>query len=407
MFINYVDSIVYVAILCTIGASLGITGLYMLISKMILPLWIKTLRKVDKNRSNELKKIHKKYFKLPKKVGKIVGWYMVIGVIAFGVMFGYRQEYTLADEFVWKEEEQIGQETQTFCVVERTDAKGQEWWKNAIRLSWLNESCELNEAGDIEISKKTFAYYYNHLASDYTTKGERVDTRKTLEDVGEDYNESKNEFEEIQNKTYSQLSPEQLWNGYKAGKKVCECINTSENIYHTGLLAEAAHARVFVLGEVSEETILYLAGAMVEFDEFEQFGKMRIGVGTEISKTDTYFNKGKMMYRECVWGKQIREVKIHCGMMAYTYFDILAQNVDANSPQAMTYIFYAGRTCLDILPYISDEELQKELCRRQLRYWENLEEQKGANYISQYKVEKKNAEELTSVKKQLEHNVNN
>lgn len=205
---------------------------------------------------------------------------------------------------------------------------------------------------------------------------------------------------------YEGVAPEKLWEGYNDGKIVIEKYVTSENIFQEGVLAESAHANQYTMFGGGIVTIRYLDGAIVQFEEFLQYVERDIGGGNYVDEKDVSFRIGKMMHREAANGSQDDKSRAHCEVYAYGCFLYCIENTDVYAPQYLTFLYYSGISCLNMMKYIDDKSSKEALCRAELEKWDELESLRGEKFCGFYNVEGKAEEDILTVRKYLKQRIN-
>lgn len=193
--------------------------------------------------------------------------------------------------------------------------------------------------------------------------------------ASDDFNKNLELFSGIVGEDSANIMPEELWNGHKAGLEVFDVYHTSENIYQTAVLAEAAHVNAYNIYKDDDWTPLYAAGAISSYEAFLDFAIRDAGMGQIIGETEISFFCGKILYRDSNTSKEVAiEECLHYKLFSYCSFDYSLDHLNIEDKNYLINLYYSGAVLMEMSSYIEDEEFLKELCSEQLEHWGKLDE---------------------------------
>lgn len=336
-----------------------------------------------------------------RRVLPITSWQvMLMIIVTFALVmlvvnkYQYRMVTKFAEELGW-----AGDSRETdFKEIRRETIETSDKVESPIHLDLYDQAFD-PETGYIgEDGIETYKNYVNEVFSVFPEKEDMT----IYGEEDEAFKQALDNFMGLVGTDYENVAPEILWEGYNDGEVVIEKYVTSENIFQDGVLAESAHANQYTMFRGGVETIRYLDGAIVQFEDFLQYVERYIGGGKYADEKDVSFRIGKMMHREADNDSQDNKTKAHCAVYAYSCFRYCEENADADDPQYLTFLYYSGVSCLDMMKYIDDTSLKEKLCDEEWKKWDELESLRGKNFCSFYNVEGKKEEDILTVKEYLE-----
>lgn len=189
-----------------------------------------------------------------------------------------------------------------------------------------------------------------------------------------------------------------LWEAYLAGEEVIKVNHTSENVFQTAVLAEAAQANEYKNSIPSDKTEEYMLGAIEKFEEFLTFIDRNAGNGFQVDPAVVCFRVGKMIYRESRNSNlNDPQKKLHYVLLAYSCFHFSVNQVDKDNEDYLCYLYYYGESTLNILNHIEEKELRATICNEQIEMWEHLDD----NYFTDHRVETKSSEDVKMIVEML------
>ena len=156
----------------------------------------------------------------------------------------------------------------TFSVMKRED--NEKRWKEALYYSWFLKAFR-NEENEFDgmLDRKGITYYQDQIISSLGKQGERYDVKRVVNEENSEYIFALDLFKKTVGSKEKDIQV--LWDAYKAGEKVQNYNDTSENVFQTGVLAETAHFYALEKESSSGESIQYAAGVFQQFDKFLTF----------------------------------------------------------------------------------------------------------------------------------------
>ena len=327
----------------------------------------------------------------------IIGIFFLFGLITTGVFIHF--EYVIEDEFAWSYQERKSINDSTFEIIERTKVEETELYEQRLHVNWYDDIFETESAS---ITQSVLDGYEKYVKNIYRIVPQQEDVIRET-DNDNMIEKKKTDFEKIVSSDNSTMTPEELWNGFMLGEDVIKIYYTSANVFQMAVLAESAHGYAIQYNQDINTSVVYSAGSNEKFEEFLKFSNRNAGDGLEVSEDQVCFRVGKMLYCDSQgYNGENEKMAKHCGVYSYVCFRLSEEMVDSRDPDYLLYLYYCGLGCLNILPFIEDESLCKEICCEELSKWEKLEENIGENYIRGYNVENKSVEEILEVRDILE-----
>ena len=387
MLVKYVDTIAYSCIMVLI--CLGVILLF-----GVLALWGIALRHIKKE---ENKYDKEKIARIKKKCWSILAVDMVL-LSVFVYLIVIYVKYHNNEKTVWKSERSNNENALCFEIIERNELQDIKQNRDKLHIEWY--SLEAQES----IDKETLDYYKKNVNDIFIAvpqKENRIDYA-AVGKINSNYKKKHEHFIELVRSNHKNLDPEELWKGYQDGLTVCEIYETSENIFQTAVLAESACENAQKFGVQDEVLLEYTAGMISQFERFLDFRNRDIGNGIQVSDVDVCFRMEKGLYRVSM-KKSLSddEVVKHCSLFAYACSQYVVEETDISDSRYLMYLNYSGLSCLNIVKYINDTQLCKELCQKELDRWKQLEEIE----IGSYEREGKELDAIMETKKCLEEYV--
>ena len=322
----------------------------------------------------------------------------ILGNIAIVLLFliGYggsiKYNFRINDKFIYKENGDIDIATM-FCVKERIIIYDDELIQSGLHLDIIKET--LTKSNGV-IDNETLQSYKDYVENVF----ERVpyeENKKSEEYTSGIFEEKLKNFSTYVNMDKEGIAPEDLWLAYQDGREVIKVYNTSSNIFQLAVLAEAAHANEYARPVTSEQTEVYLAGAIEMFERFLDFKVRDAGNGTMIDIDTISFRIGKMVARESKKEKDLMQKK-HYYLYAYSLFDYSLSCINIDDVDYLCYLFYCSEAAINILQYMPNDEEKVELCEVYIDMWDEIDE----DYFQTHSVENKSQKEVKQMKKNLE-----
>lgn len=392
MLVNFVDTRWYILTMAALCLILLVLGFFLY--KSIKD--IRILKKAGRKRGT-IEKYKDDIARLKnQKDWLIFGMIFLSGLFVFGILEHF--EYAIEDEFAWSYQERKSINDSTFKIVERTKVEEMELYEQRLHMDLYDDVFESESASITQIVLDGYDRYVEHIFRIVPQQKDVI--RKS--DNDNKIVEKKSKFEKIVASDNRTMTSEELWNGFLLGEDVIKIYYTSENIFQMAVLAESAHDHAIQYNQDINTSVVYSAGANEKFEEFLRFSSRNAGGGVEVSEDAVCFRVGKMLYCDSqgYYGENVKMAK-HCGVYSYSCFRLSEEMVDSNDPDYLLYLYYCGLGCLNILPFIEDESLCKDICSEELIKWEKLEENIGEDYIYRYNVENKSTEEILAVRNML------
>ena len=330
-----------------------------------------------------------------------------------------KKEYQVVEQFYINEEfneNTYNSINDIFVKNEREYISEVDWAYSAVHIDWYTERFETENEG---IVAEDMEQYYTKVKNIYQIVPYKDDLYidiKNMKVEGDDegildakITEYENIYETFNNAVNADISnwkSEDLWKAYSAGKELTKMNNTSEMIFQTGVLAEGAHENVYKESRGNDNTLLYLAGVTENFEDFLSFFVRDSGSGVIISDVEICFRQAKGDYREGLKEKNNKNpLAKHFLLKSYEEMRYVTEQTLLEDEMYLTYLYYRGMVCLQLISYIDDYELRTDLCNKELDMWNVFLEYHNGD-IEGMKVESKTKDEILYVKKMLSNYAN-
>lgn len=333
--------------------------------------------------------------------GKKCGHFIAFAFLFFcisGYLFAQRNKYAIPKEFALTIEERNAGNRLRFEVVERQTPEELSSCDVMLHTEWYDNR------PDDEITIDFIEMYMKNVDNIFSIIPEKEDRIDVVNGQDVVFMEKQENFRKLVGSRQAELSSELLWEGYKDGLEVCRVFATSENCFQTGVLAESASQNAYKSQQSREVGLNYVAGMVNQFENFLEFKHRDAGGGMEISEVEICFRMEKGLYRVSRenWDHDNR-IAIHCGLFGYSCSQYAVEKIDTDDSLYLIYLDNSGLNCLNIIKFIDDKELCAELCRKELKRWECLDE----TNMSKYKTEGKTLEEVKKTKSMLQSHAGN
>lgn len=394
MFVEYVDTQLYFNIIILICLIFAV--LLGLIIYEICKVYISKRRR-DKCTGEERRDKYEKEIKRRKKViHRFVASAFVI-LCMFSYLTVQRDKYAIQGEFAWTIDERKSGYGLSFTVVEREMPDEILWYEEMLHMEWFE-----NQDG-IYIDREILNLYEKKVIDNFSVSGERKNRIGEIIGLDSTFLERKQNFEFLVKNNHENFDSEKLWKGYEDGVEVCKVYETSENVFQTGVLAESACENAYKSQQSFESSLIYTAGMVNQFEKFLEFECRDAGGGIEISEVEICFRIEKGLYRISNYNYDDKDdkddkVTLHCALFAYSCSQYCVEKTENDNECYLVFLKNSGLNCLNILQYISDKDLCKELCQKELSRWKSLD----GRDLSVYKTEGKQLDSVIEIRERLE-----
>lgn len=389
MFVDLVNTIWYqIAIVLTFLAALG-SFIYIVAYQYMITVLNKRKKRL---REKNVKSIEEKITYGRKRCKKIFNVAMILGII-WGFLVFQKNEYSVDDDYEWiiGGDEDRGQTK--FKGSKRKYKDKRKWYDKKLHMDWYDKAYHKN------IGESVLEAYEENVEGIYHVFPDKKEKNKGENAAEPGFQEKLDNFKKYVNRKQEDIDSEELWKAYHDGKEVCKVYDNSQNTFQTGVLAESASENA--TGQ-KEDCLLYAAGMHGQFEKYLKFSLRDAGNGVEVTDDEVAYRLAKGDYRVSTNESVNLKRRRHCGLLAYANAQYAFKNMK-DRKDALLYLIFCSKTCLNIMGDIKDKQFRKELCQKELDRWEALESESD---LSKYKTEGESLNDCTKIKKSLEYYTN-
>lgn len=379
-----------------------------------IKIYLENCRVLNNTRKETIRKKEEK-IKLYREIKNTFSSFFILFLAMLLYLLHIKKEYQVVEQFYVNEvynENANNSINDIFDKNEREYISEIDWAYSAVHIDWYAERFESENQGITDEDIKQYFVYVNNIYQKVPYKDNLYIEQKNIEEEsnGEnvldakatEYNRIYETFNDAVNADISDWESEALWEAYNAGKELTKINNTSEMVFQTGVLAEGAHENVYKESRGNDNTLLYLAGATENFEDFLNFFIRDSGNEVIISDVEICFRQAKMDYREGLKEKEDKNpLAKHFLLKSYEELRYVTEQTLPEDEMYLTYLYYRGMTCLQLISYIDDYELRVTLCNDETDMWNEFLEYHNGD-IEGIKVENKTKNEILYVKNMLE-----
>lgn len=375
---------------------------------------LKGIRRKQPEKKDKITKMNEmvKQTRNKKRISLGIG---IVSLLCCVMMLSFKGMYTKISEGFhpvkkygqFRAEEKQGK---LFKVEERVFKSEEEWAEKAVHLDWYDDVFSEENNGITYAQIEVYQTKVNIIHKEPPFKKDMYIENELVENIDENIVILQEEEEERLYKIFKAAvgvpirgwDCEKLWEAYNAGEELSKKNNTSAMVFQTAVLAEGAHGNLYEQSRGGANSLQYLAGATKYFEEFLKFEVRDAGNGTMVSVREVCFREGKMDYREGTHLKDTEQKNArHFLVKAYAEFQFVLEDTSVEDKKYLTYLYYAGLSCLRIMSYIEDEKIQSDLCQQIVEEWDEFSEYHNGN-VEEITVENVTKDAVDEVRKQLE-----
>lgn len=378
-----------------------------------IKIYLENCRVLNNTREETIRRKEEK-IKLYREIKNTFSAFLILFLAMLLYLLHIKKEYQVVEQFYVNEvynENANNSINDIFDKNEREYISEIDWAYSAVHIDWYTERFESENQG---IVAEDIEQYFTNVENIYqkvpykddlyidiknmkAESDDESDDESILDAKKTEYDIIYETFNNAVNADISNWKSEALWEAYNAGKELTKINNTSEMVFQTGVLAEGAHENVYKESRGNDNTLLYLAGATENFEEFSDFFVRDSGNGVIISDVKICFRQAKMDYREGLKEKENESpLAKHFLLKSYGELQYVTEHTLLEDEMYLTYLYYRGMTSLQLISYIDDYELRVTLCSDEKDIWDEFLEYHDGD-IEGIKVENKTKDEILYV----------